>query len=230
MIYVTGDTHGETERLSSARLRGVKEGDTLIVCGDFGFLWDGSKREQRVLKQLGRRRYNICFLDGTHENFSLLNSYGVSEWHGGKVHRIYDRLYHLMRGQVYEIDGKTVFTMGGGESPDIDIRSESDGWSREEIPTQEELLEGAQNLEKYNYRVDMVVTHEPPLRIKGFLQLKDYDTLRITALNSYFEELSDSCTFGRWFFGSMHVDKYISGTHISVFKNIINAETGEKLR
>lgn len=79
------------------------------------------------------------------------------------------------------------------------------------------------------FPVDIVVTHEPPTRIKGFLQLKDYDMLRVTALNAYFEELSDSCKFSKWFFGSMHVDKYISGTHIAVFKNIVNAETGEKV-
>lgn len=75
------------------------------------------KKRTKILKQLGKRKYNICFIDGTHENFSLLNGYGVSEWNGGKVHKIYDNLYHLMRGQIYNIDGKSVFTMGGGESP-----------------------------------------------------------------------------------------------------------------
>lgn len=158
-------------------------------------MWDDSKKEQKTIKQLGKRKYNICFVDGTHENFSLLNNYEVSEWNGGKVHKIYGNLYHLMRGQVFHIDGLTVFTMGGGESPDIDIRTEGDNWSRDEIPTREELLEGAHALEKEDYHVDIVVTHEPPMRIKGFLQLKDYDSLRVTALNAYFEELSDSCTF-----------------------------------
>ena len=185
--------------------------------------------EQKIIRQLGKRKYNICFIDGTHENFKLLNNYEVSEWNGGKVHKIYGNLYHLLRGQVFEIDGKTVFTMGGGESPDIDIRTDENGWSKDEIPTQEELLEGVKNLEKHNYKVDMVITHEPPTRIKGFLQLKDYDTLRVSALNAYFEELSDSCEFDKWYFGSLHTDKYISSTHIGVFKNIINAETGEKV-
>lgn len=229
LIYVTGDTHGEADRLSSSKLKALKEGDTLIICGDFGFIWDNGKKEQKILKHLGKRKYNICFIDGTHENFSLLNNYEISEWNGGKVHKIYGNLYHLLRGQVYNIDGTTVFTMGGGESPDIDIRTDENGWSKDEIPTQDELLEGAQNLEKHNYAVDMVITHEPPTRIKGFLQLKDYDNLRVTALNAYFEELSNSCKFGKWFFGSMHIDKYISNTHIGVFKNIINAETGEKI-
>ena len=168
LIYVTGDTHADPERLSLSKLRALKAGDTLIICGDFGFLWDDSKREQKIIRQLGKRKYNICFIDGTHENFKLLNNYEVSEWNGGKVHKIYGNLYHLLRGQVFEIDGKTVFTMGGGESPDIDIRTDENGWSKDEIPTQEELLEGVKNLEKHNYKVDMVITHEPPTRIKGF--------------------------------------------------------------
>lgn len=229
MIFVTGDTHGELDRLSSSALKFLKEGDTLIICGDFGFIWDDSKKEQKIIRQLGKRKYNICFIDGTHENFELLNNYEVSAWKGGKVHKIYDNLYHLMRGQVYTIEGKKIFTMGGGESPDIDIRTEENSWSKDEIPTQEELLEGAQNLEKYDYKVDYIITHEPPTKIKGFLQLNDYDNLSVTALNAYFEELSHSCNFERWFFGSLHIDKFISSTHTSVFKKIINIETGEKV-
>ena len=62
MIYVTGDTHGDRERLSRRKLRHLKEGDTLIICGDFGFMWNDSRREQRFLRSLGKRKYNICFI------------------------------------------------------------------------------------------------------------------------------------------------------------------------
>ena len=63
----------------------------------------------------------------------------VSEFKGGKVHHITGNLYHLMRGQVYDFDGVSVFAMGGGESPDIDIRSDLESWSGDEIPTEAEL-------------------------------------------------------------------------------------------
>ena len=72
MIFVTGDTHGDMERFSDPRLKQLREGDTLIICGDFGFLWDGNKREKKNLKALAKKKYNICFLDGTHENFEML--------------------------------------------------------------------------------------------------------------------------------------------------------------
>lgn len=229
MIYVTGDTHGDKKRLSRMALNKLKEGDTLIICGDFGFMWEDSKKEERILRSLGKRPYNICFIDGTHENFKMLSNYEISEWNGGKVHKIYGNLYHLMRGQVFEIEGRKIFTMGGGESDDIDIRRDVNAWSKDEIPTQEELLEGAENLEIAGYDVDMIITHEPPLKVKSFLNLNDSKALRVTALNAYFEELSGNCKFKKWYFGSLHTDKYISSTNHAVFKNILEAETGQKI-
>ena len=229
MIFITGDTHGNRDRLSRWRLRKLQEGDTLIICGDFGFLWDDSQAEQNFLQNLGKRKYNVCFIDGTHENFELLNNYEISQWNGGKVHKIYGNLYHLMRGQIFEIEGKKIFTMGGGESSDVDIRRDVNAWSKDEIPTQEELLEGAENLEVANYDMDVIVTHEPPLKVKSFLNLNENEMLRVTALNAYFEELASNCKFKKWFFGSLHIDKYISGTHRAIFKDIINIETGENL-
>ena len=53
MIYVTGDTHGIASRFDDPRLKKLGRGDTLIVCGDFGFLWDGSKDEINALKADG---------------------------------------------------------------------------------------------------------------------------------------------------------------------------------
>jgi hypothetical protein len=48
-----------------------------------------------------------------------LNAYPVEEWHGGKVHKIRPSVIHLMRGQVYELQGKKFFTFGGAQSHDI---------------------------------------------------------------------------------------------------------------
>lgn len=230
MIYVTGDMHGDFKRFSNPQLKKLKKGDTLIVCGDFGFVWDNSKKEQRILKKIGKLKYNVCFIDGTHENFELLEKYEKKLWKGGYVHNISGNLFHLLRGQVYRIEGYGLFTMGGGESPDIDIRFDNDTWSRREIPSKQELIDGAVNLRDAGNDVDYIITHEPPLKIKHFLRLKENEAVRVTGLNTYFEELSECCTFRRWFFGSMHEDKFVSGTHIAVFQHIVNAETGEILK
>ncbi|MBE6775509.1 MAG: metallophosphoesterase [Clostridia bacterium] len=230
MIYVTGDTHGIASRFDDPRLKKLGRGDTLIVCGDFGFIWNGSKEEMSVLKKLSKKKYNICFVDGTHENFEMLSKLKIKKWNGGKVHHIAANIFHLMRGQVFNIEGTKIFTMGGGESPDIDIRFEMNTWSDMEIPTREELVEGVDNLQKYGGKVDLIITHEPPAKIKDFLMLHTGSDASITAINTYLEDVSRICEFSHWYFGSLHLDKFISTTHISVFNNIINAKTGEIIK
>ncbi len=229
MIYVTGDMHGEQDRFADSRIRKLKRGDYLIICGDFGFIWDNSAKERAFLKKLSKKKFTTLFIDGTHENFDLLNSYEVTKWNGGKVHLINDKVIHLMRGQIYEIEDQTVFTMGGGISSDIDIRFENETWSSAEIPSKEELVEGVDNLEKYNGKIDLVITHEPPAKLKEFMLLKEKKAANITGINTYLEEMSEVCSFSHWYFGSLHIDKYISQTHVSVFKNIFNAKTGERV-
>ena len=46
MIYITGDTHGDLERFRKGRLRWLRRQDTVIVLGDFGFLWDDGLKEK----------------------------------------------------------------------------------------------------------------------------------------------------------------------------------------
>ncbi len=227
MIYVTGDMHGDHRIFAQKKFKNIKEGDTLIVCGDFGFIWNGDLKEKKILDKLARKKYNICFVDGTHENFDLLSKYPVTNFAGGKAHKIRDNIFHLMRGQVFEIEGEHIFAMGGGESPDKDLRYGNENWSDAEIPTREEMREGATNLEKYKFKVDYVITHEPAQKIKNFLRLKDNEPMLVSGLNAYFQELSTSCDYTRWFFGSLHEDKFVSSSQIAVFRNLINVRTGE---
>ncbi len=223
MLYFTGDIHGDAERVSKNALSMLKSGDTLIICGDFGFIWDNTKKEQKLLRQLARRKYTFCFVDGTHENFDLLNAYPVVTWNGGQAHKIAENIYHLMRGQLFTIEGKTVFTMGGGEDPEMELDENDDISLHREIPTSQELLSGIAAMEKSGYKCDYIVTHEPPAKTRDFLLLSDNKSLRVTSLGAYFDELSQQVKYSKWFFGSMHIDRFISGNQIALFRNIVAA-------
>ena len=85
MVYVTGDMHGEWGRFKAKELRNFGAADTLIVCGDFGFIWDGSRRERSVLRKMAALPYTVAFVDGCHENFELLEQYPKMKWKGGSV-------------------------------------------------------------------------------------------------------------------------------------------------
>ena len=61
MVYLTADLHGDLDRLREAEKK-LRRKDTLIVLGDFGFLWSGDKAERKLLRRLGKRKYTLLFL------------------------------------------------------------------------------------------------------------------------------------------------------------------------
>ena len=221
MIYLTGDTHGELERFQSKGAKRLKKGDTLIVCGDFGFVWDGSKAEQKRLKWLGKRRYTIAFVEGTHDNLDLLAAYPQEEWNGGRIHRISDNLIHLMRGETYQVEGKTLFAFGGGESPDAELRREGESWWPQEMPTEEEVARGEEALARLGSQVDLIVTHECSGRLYRFLYPQRE---RVSLLGAFFDRVSESCGYKLWAFGCFHLDKRIPPKTRALFQEIVPFE------
>jgi len=222
MIFITGDIHGDLTRFRHPMLRKLKKNDALIICGDFGFIWDGSDKEKKLLKKIGRRRYNVLFVEGSHENYDLREQYEVSEWCGGKTRRISGRLRQLMRGQVFEIAEKTVFTFGGGQSDDNAELIQGQNWWPREIPNEDELQEGVKNLEKAKGKVDFVVTYEPPAKLHDFL---DHTSGHVNHINTYLNDIYEKATFTKWFFGKLHLNKLIPPKYHAVYDAVIAADT-----
>ena len=108
MIWVTGDTHGDwihrVNMYSFPEQREMSKDDYVIILGDFG-IWRDSPQQRWYLNWLEEKHFTTLFIDGNHENYDILDSYPVEEWHGGKVHFIKPSIIHLMRGQVFDIDG-----------------------------------------------------------------------------------------------------------------------------
>lgn len=220
MVYITGDTHGDLSRFETKAMRRLKKQDTLIICGDFGFIWDGSAAEQKVLKKLGRKKYTVAFLDGRHENYTLLKDYPTSDWNGGRVQIISGRLIHLMRGEIYTIEGKTFLTIGGGESPDHDLRAIAGTFWEEEIPSAADMANAMAHLRERDNRVDYILTHEPSGKGSGYLSLGT----PLNGVNLLFNPLEDTAHFTRWYFGCLHIDRPLSRGHRAVFQDVVPVE------
>ena len=227
MIWVTGDTHGEQSRLLYLeRSCGLQAGDFLLVCGDFGCLWTGSREEEKFLDLLAEREYTLCFIDGNHENFDLLNTYPEELWKGGRVHRIRQNILHLMRGQVFTLEGKTFFTMGGAFSPDrmTGNRMEPgvDYWE-EEIPSEAELQEGRDNLARHENRVDYVLTHTAPKSVVWRLGMRSGFLMgeQDKCLTDFLEDLKYDLEYRHWYFGHFHDDWKISDKMTLLFMDAV---------
>ena len=226
MIFITGDTHGEVDirKFNSRKFseqRNLTKSDFIIITGDFGLLWDGSNEYNYWLKWLSEKNFTTLFIDGNHENFEMLNSYPVITWNGGKAHQITDSVIHLMRGQIFLIDGYKFFTFGGAKSSDKEFRKEGVSWWKEEMPNQEEYAEGFRNLEVNKWKVDFIVTHTCPVKIQKVLLEKSDKNLETTELNQYLSEIDSKTNYKHWYFGHNHLDEDLTDKHTILYNKII---------
>lgn len=224
MIYITGDTHGDLSRFQTPTIKKLKAKDTLIICGDFGFVWDGSKSEQRILKKLGRRPHDTLFVEGCRDNYDLLAQYPVVPYRGGQARKICGSVYQLLRGEIYEIDGKKVFAFGGGYSDEewLDVGHADGGmWWTAEQPSDEEQAHGLQQLAACGNQVDLIVSHDAPASIRHFIRIEDNEE---STIHSYLEQVLHQCRFSRWFFGHYHLDKVIPPRFTAVFQSVYQVE------
>lgn len=248
MIYITGDCHSDFRRFSKnvfPEQEEMTKDDYVIICGDFGGVWDKdeeSRHEKWWLDWLEERPFTTLFVDGNHENFDRLYSYPVEVWNGGEVHKLRNSVIHLIRGQVFILDGKKIFTFGGASSHDIDggilelddpnyrlKKKELDkyrksyrinhlSWWREELPSDDELQEGRRNLAEHNNTVDFIVSHccatSTQVLLGGSLFKAD-------VLTDYFEEIRKEVNFKRWFFGHYHDNRNVNAEEILLYEQII---------
>ncbi len=244
MIFATGDTHGNSQRFSTKVFPEQKEmtrDDFVIICGDFGGVWDGSPREVYWLDWLEDKPFTTLFVDGNHENFAALNTLEVEEWNGGKIHRVRPHILHLMRGQVFDIGGFRFFAMGGAASHDIQdgildpaasgfekeywlkrrlrqfFRVKSVSWWEEEMPSREEYAEADRNLERGGWKVDYIITHCCPTSIQQKLD----PSFTSDVLTDYHQKLKRLCDFSYWLFGHYHDNRKIDDRFILLWEQIV---------
>lgn len=222
MIYITGDMHGEPERLKSEAVKKLKKTDTLIVCGDFGFIWDGSQKEEAMLKKIGKMKPQILFVPGCHDNYDLLSRYPEVDFCGGRARQISGRLYELLRGQIYTIDGKKIFAFGGGISEDMLLREEGVSWWRQEMPDDDEYQAAIAALNEQDNTVDYIVTHDVSTSIRQFLKMEQ-ENVEIGKIHAFFNVIGKNVRFTAWFFGKYHLDKTIPPRYYALFQSVIRA-------
>ena len=250
MIYVTGDCHADWTRFSIGGFPEQKEmtrDDFVIVCGDFG-LWHDTPTEKWWFKWFAHKNFTVLFVDGNHGNFDRLygNEFEIIDFHGGKAHKISENIYHLMRGYVFELDGKKIFTFGGAKSHDIDdgildrndftsdaefqdavnrwrkqnkrFRINHVSWWEQEMPSKEEMEFGLKTLAEHNNEVDYIITHCCPQQIAA---IYSNGAFKADELTNYFNTVMNTTKFSKWFFGHYHDDIQIVDKFILLYHQIV---------
>ena len=224
-IFITGDTHGDFTRFKKKifyEQAELTKDDCVMIAGDFGGIWDGSAEERHWLDWLEAKPFTTLFVSGNHENFDMLAEFPIDKWHGGKVQRIRPSVLHLMRGQIYDIQGKTFFTMGGASSHDIQdgilepddpqfkrkcrilnhrgalYRVNHRSWWKDELPCEDEYQTARANLDRAGWAVDCIISHCCPTSVQDELSGGFY---KAGALTDFLEEVALRCQFKYQFLG-----------------------------
>lgn len=251
-IYVTGDCHYNYKKFNTKNFseqQQLDKQDYMLICGDFGGVWDlqgESSDEKHWMDWMDQKSYTTLFVDGNHENFDRLNQYPVEQWNGGNVHKIRPSVIHLMRGQVYDIAGKKIFSFGGAASHDtaggilntddpsfkikrkmldkqwIPYRINHISWWKEELASNQEIQEAQRNLQKCHYSVDYIITHccssstQKQLGVHG-LYGKNIQT-------EFLDWVKTNVSFKKWYFGHYHMDKIVNDSEVLLYDKILSLE------
>ena len=212
MIYFASDMHAESTEALREYERIAKPDDLLIILGDLYIKVEDTEENRLFTEYVMSIKANIALVDGNHDNHDYLNSFPVEEWCGGHVHRITPSFVHLMRGNVFTIDGLNFLVMGGCKSS---ARWKDAGLYFEgEDPNEEEIALGYKNYEKYN--IDYVLTHK---REGG-----DLSSAPRLSLEGFIHHLNETQRYKGWLYGHWHVERRSSEKLLSVYDRLISLE------
>ncbi len=274
IIYFTGDCHGDYGkfcRYAFPQQKSLTRDDVVIVTGDFG-IWEDSRSERYRLDELSNRSFTTLFVDGNHENYDRLCSEAYKKYmrgeeytdedqgefplvdiYGGKAQKIRDGVYHLLRGEIYTINGKKILAFGGAASHDIqegildrdNYKSDEEfyqaayvwrktkrffrinhiSWWKEEMPNDDEKRHAMEQLSKHDFKVDYVVTHCAPTSIHCLMGYDSPDDA-----TNFLQEIANVTQFEKWFFGHYHHDKNINMEFVLLYDSIMPVYDSERDR
>jgi hypothetical protein len=87
-------------------------------------------------------------------------------------------------------------------------------WERE-IPNRDEYELAMKNLEKVDFRVDYILTHDAPSAIKGMVS----GYCSPDGSENYLNDFRDRVAFRKWYFGHYHKDRVL-GDYIALYEDI----------
>ena len=217
MIYLTGDTHGDIDypKLLKLKEKKLSYDDYLIICGDAGICWSiyDSRRFLSLYKDIG---CTILFIDGNHENFDMLNGLPLVEYKGALMHQVDEHIFHILRGEILTLEGKTFFCLGGACSIDKMYRTPHISWWPEEEINKHDIDNAIANLEKVNNKVDYVITHcvDTKTVMKYFYFRRDICTDQLMFIDKVVD-------YKHWFFAHYHFDRKINDKKTCLYQDII---------
>jgi len=216
MIFFTGDTHGQGDKLlRHIRRFDLGAEDVIVILGDSGFNYYCDGRDVLFKRQINDTGVTVFCIHGNHEQRPYaLKAYHEVNWRGGVayVEDAFPNLLFARDGEVYDLDGRQAIAIGGAYSVDKNLRLMAGAnWFENEQPDATIRSRVEAVLEQRGWSVDVVLSHTCPEKyipfdalIPGFDQ-RTVDRSTEKWLGSIEEKLS----YNNWLCGHWHIDRTV---------------------
>ena len=214
MIYLTGDTHGDFERIKDFTNRfHTKKTDIMIILGDAGINFSGFLYDQTKKEYLQSLPITVFAVHGNHE----MRPASIPDY----LQKKYPDIWFAKDGEIYQLNGKRVIAIGGAYSVDKMYRiAYGYGWWPDEQPSEEIKAYVEAQLERMDWNVDVVLSHTVPLKyeprevfLSGINQ-KNVDK----STEIWLDSIEDRLKYEKWYAGHFHTEKQINKLEI-LFEN-----------
>jgi hypothetical protein len=226
MLFITGDCHGKFDKFSNTNWpisTNLTRDDYVIVAGDFGLLFHPTQTKEEIwwTKWITSKPWTILFVCGNHENFDKLEALPTEEKFGGTVGRVAENIYHLRRGEIYEICGKKILTFGGATSIDKVYRMEGVSWWPQEVPSYADMDHCISSMEKHNDCVDFIIAHTCPQFLVPVIASKMGGKSMDDPTGKMLDHITQRCKHSHFFCGHWHMDVDYGSYHF-LYNRILN--------
>lgn len=191
--------------------------DILIIAGDAGILYygDNSKREKCVKEYIANLPITLLCVRGNHEDrpqnrigkTSMIQTY--NNFIQGEIYTQpeFPNILYAIDGEEYNIEGRTILTVGGAYSVDKEYRLLRNWyWNPQEELTDSEMdkIIGQCGSTHFNF----VITHTCPIEWEPtYLFIYGINQTKVSKrMENFLSKLEKEIKYDKWIFGHYHGD------------------------
>lgn len=230
MVIITGDLHGDFDRLNQiCEHYNTNRHDVIVLLGDVGINYFLNEKDTRIKKLLAELPVTLFCIQGNHEKPAKnIPTYKTTFFRGAGAlyEEEYPNIIFPIDGNIYCLNGYQCLVIGGAYSVDkwwrlaragvrdkFDkdyLNSKKTGWFPDEQLTEEEMNMITNNIK--GRTIDFVFTHTCPETWEPrelFLRSVDQSTVDKT-MEQWLDEIKDIFDWRIWCCGHYHGDMVLA--------------------
>ena len=215
MIYITGDTHGNFQRIKEfCQEQQTTTNDYLIILGDAGINYFGD-HDNKLKEELTKIPITFLCVYGNHEERpENIKTYQEINLFDGIMYqeKNYPNLLFFKDSEIYTILNKKVLVIGGAFSVNKDLMIERGyKWFKDEQPSELIKKQTLNNLKENNYQVDYILSHTCPYKYLPYeMFYVGVNQDKVDQSTEKFLDLIEKLTdYHKWYCGHFHTDKVV---------------------